>query len=251
VRCCLTNAIRIPSSPSHTHIHADQPLERSAQLPQPHSPLRFAGNSVTRAMSSSSGGVPPSAREVVLGTVVPVIGGVVALIMYASPLKAVHTARKQKALGVSRVRALQRADMATQHAQPPQRPPPVLPAPPRRTSTRCPLLLRLPAQLAGTATGLQRQTTTCSFPTCLASLPRFSRRCHATRWQAQRCERKQPRRCMQDTTHGRTRMRTQHQQHTVRCWLRACVCVCVCVCVCRCRTCCWPSCAAPPSSCCC
>jgi hypothetical protein len=183
-------------------------------------------------MSSSSGGVPPSAREVVLGTVVPVIGGVVALIMYASPLKAVHTARKQKALGVSRVRALQRADMATQHAQPPQRPPPVLPAPPRRTSTRCPLLLRLPAQLAGTATGLQRQTTTCSFPTCLASLPRFSRRCHATRWQAQRCERKQPRRCMQDTTHGRTRMRTQHQQHTVRCWLRACVCVCVCVCVC-------------------
>lgn len=41
-----------------------------------------------------------SSQEVLLGTVVPVIGGLVAIVMYASPLKACWQARQQQQLGV-------------------------------------------------------------------------------------------------------------------------------------------------------
>ncbi len=48
-------------------------------------------------------------KELLLGTVVPVIGGVVAIVMYASPLKACYTARQQQQLGV------RAADTGTQY----------------------------------------------------------------------------------------------------------------------------------------
>lgn len=39
-------------------------------------------------------------KEVLLGTVVPVLGGLVAIVMYASPIKACYMARQQQQLGV-------------------------------------------------------------------------------------------------------------------------------------------------------
>lgn len=42
-----------------------------------------------------------SPKEVLLGTVVPILGGIVAIVMYTSPLKATYAARKQQQLGVS------------------------------------------------------------------------------------------------------------------------------------------------------
>lgn len=40
-------------------------------------------------------------KEVMLGTVVPILGGLVAIVMYASPLKATYAAKKHQQLGVS------------------------------------------------------------------------------------------------------------------------------------------------------
>jgi len=41
-----------------------------------------------------------SPKDIMLSTVVPILGGIVAIVMYASPLKATYSARKQQQLGV-------------------------------------------------------------------------------------------------------------------------------------------------------
>jgi hypothetical protein len=40
------------------------------------------------------------AKAVLLGTIVPILGGLVAVVMYSSPLKATYQSRKHKQLGV-------------------------------------------------------------------------------------------------------------------------------------------------------
>lgn len=47
-----------------------------------------------------------SPKDIMLGTVVPILGGIVAIVMYASPLKATYTARKKQQLGVREHRLL-------------------------------------------------------------------------------------------------------------------------------------------------
>lgn len=41
-----------------------------------------------------------SAKDIIMGQVFPIIGGVLATVMYCSPVKATYTARKNGALGV-------------------------------------------------------------------------------------------------------------------------------------------------------
>jgi hypothetical protein len=42
-----------------------------------------------------------SAKDIIMGQVFPIVGGILSTIMYCSPVKATYTARKNNALGVS------------------------------------------------------------------------------------------------------------------------------------------------------
>ena len=89
-------------------------------------------------------------KEVLLGTVVPVLGGLVAIVMYASPLKACYTARQQQQLGVRQTEIVISCKQCV--ARNLTHPKPVC-----RSSIRCRLQSPLPAQRAGMPMVLQHQ----------------------------------------------------------------------------------------------
>jgi hypothetical protein len=58
----------------------------------------------------------PSAKDIILGQVFPVLGGVLGIIMFGSPIKAAYRTRLQKAIGVSsRVNKYQRFHAGCAH----------------------------------------------------------------------------------------------------------------------------------------